>query len=232
MSYRGFWNSIHVNVAVGEQSGFPAAVTPANVVTVPAVDTSRRDRQFAVGRACAREALRALAYPDTEVARGPSREPVWPAGVIGSISHTDDYCVAAAVRTTHLASVGIDAERKKPLSPGVVAKVCDEDELQQMAVLPEKLRTLFPVVLFSAKESLFKCLFQLGRLGPMGFRDVTLRIDWPRRQLSVQRLAAGVTAARCDALHGRFAISACHVLTYVAATATAMHQSPWERDSQ
>jgi 4'-phosphopantetheinyl transferase EntD len=207
MSYRGFWSTIHQKVAVGERTGFLAA-DPAGL----------RDRQFAAGRRCALEALGALACPEAEIARGADREPVWPAGLVGSISHTDDYCVAAVVRREHVASIGIDAEKTNLLSTRVVARICDEAERNQMLALPEKLGALFPLVLFSAKESLFKCLFQLGRLGPMGFRDASLRIEWSQRRIFVQRLADGVSAARCGALHGRFAISERHVMTYVAVT--------------
>ena len=54
---------------------------------------------------------------------GAKREPLWPAGVVGSITHCDGYRAAAVARATDLATVGIDAEPHEPLPDGVLAAI-------------------------------------------------------------------------------------------------------------
>ena len=61
----------------------------------------RRVREFAAGRQCARLALRELGGPDEAIPVGLSRQPKWPPGIVGSITHTVGYCLAVvAVRGT------------------------------------------------------------------------------------------------------------------------------------
>ncbi|MEV4420566.1 hypothetical protein AB0L40_11415 [Patulibacter sp. NPDC049589] len=63
-----------------------ASVFPEEFVAVRhAVETRRRE--FVTGRACAHRALAALGVPVVPIMSGPNREPLWPEGVVGSITH-------------------------------------------------------------------------------------------------------------------------------------------------
>lgn len=221
MSYREFWQSMHERVGVGELTDSLRAAVASEEAPAPAASAGGREREFMKGRVCARQALGALVYPDLAIERGPDREPVWPSGIVGSISHTSDYCVAVAARKQHLVSIGVDAEKTIPLSRRVVRKVCDEAELKQVMALPAELQSICPIVFFSAKESLFKCLFQLKRLGPTAFRDATLSVDWRQGRISVERLTHGMFPVSPEALRGHFAISERHVLTYIVCPGNA-----------
>ena len=75
----------------------------------------KRRREFATGRGCARAALNRLGEPPVPILRGPQGAPLWPAGVVGSITHCDGYRAAAVARTSDIATVGLDAEPDKPL---------------------------------------------------------------------------------------------------------------------
>ena len=70
----------------------------------------KRRREFAAGRACARNALAKLGMPEVAIPRGAHGEPVWPAGAVGSITHCDGFCACAVARRELIWSVGIDAE--------------------------------------------------------------------------------------------------------------------------
>jgi len=70
-----------------------------------------RQREFAAGRACARRAMRELGVPGGPVLRGLRRAPLFPDGVVGSITHTNGFCAAAVARSASFAGVGLDAER-------------------------------------------------------------------------------------------------------------------------
>ena len=106
---------------------------------------------------------------------GPGRAPVWPAGIIGSISHTDDIAIAAVARQSELRSLGIDLESADPLEPGLLELVCREDERAALAVSglePE----LGAKLIFSAKESVYKCLWPLTGIF-LEFHAIGIRID-------------------------------------------------------
>jgi hypothetical protein len=51
----------------------------------------KRRREFQTVRHCARRALRELGVPPAAVLPGERREPVWPPGVVGSLTHCTGY---------------------------------------------------------------------------------------------------------------------------------------------
>ena len=58
----------------------------------------RRRREFTTGRACARRALCLLGAPVGPLLHGQRGAPMWPTGVVGSITHCDGYRAAAVGR--------------------------------------------------------------------------------------------------------------------------------------
>ena len=81
-----------------------------------------RRREFVTARRCARQALTALGLPATAIPAGPDRQPQWPSGVAGSITHCPGYRAAAVAMGTEVASLGIDAEPHEPLPGGAVVR--------------------------------------------------------------------------------------------------------------
>ncbi|GAA3348296.1 4'-phosphopantetheinyl transferase [Amorphoplanes nipponensis] len=136
-----------------------------------------RRREFVTGRRCAREALGRLGHPPAPIRRGPRREPCWPAGVIGSITHCAGYRAAAVARATDLAGLGIDAEPHEPLPDGVRAMVTAPGDAELLDELARRdASTHWDRLLFSAKESVYKAWYPLtGRW--LGFEDARLSID-------------------------------------------------------
>ncbi|SCF28955.1 4'-phosphopantetheinyl transferase EntD (siderophore biosynthesis) [Micromonospora viridifaciens] len=178
-----------------------------------------RRREFVTARRCAREALARLGYAPAAIRPGPKREPRWPAGVVGSITHCAGYRAAAVARDTALASLGIDAEPHGPLPDGV-------GEAVTVAGEPELLRRLSHAepsvhwgrLLFSAKESVYKAWYPLtGRW--LGFEEAELSIDPAARSFTARLLVDG---ARTDggppltALHGRYLVADGLVVTAVS----------------
>jgi 4'-phosphopantetheinyl transferase EntD len=151
----------------------PAPLFPGEAAAVAGAVDSRR-REFATGRLCAREALRALGMPAAPLPRGDGGAPVWPPGVVGSVTHCAGYRGAAVARASDLASLGIDAEPDEPLPAGVLDLVADEAEL---AGLPGG-GPCWDRLLFCAKEALYKAWYPLTRRW-LGFEEawVTLALD-------------------------------------------------------
>lgn len=153
-----------------------------------------RRREFETGRACARGALARLGLPAVAVGSGPHGEPLWPAGVVGSITHCAGYRACAVARAGDVRALGIDAEVDAPLPAGVLATVAGGAERSALAA--HRAGVSWDRVLFSAKEAVFKAWFPLaGR--PLRFEDVDVRIDPARGTFDARVLAPGpLTAAR------------------------------------
>jgi enterobactin synthetase component D len=122
--------------------------------------TPGRQHQYLAGRYCAATAsLRLSPSARTAVGRGPAGEPRWPAGIVGSVTHTADIARASVAWASHARSLGIDSEqrvdreRAERIKPLVVT--AGEGEIGGPA-----LDTATRVMLvFSAKEAIFKCLY-------------------------------------------------------------------------
>src|SRR5215469_8800536 len=84
---------------------------------------ARRRAEFATARDCARRALRRLGAPDGAILRGSKREPVWPRGIVGSITHCAGYRAAAVARAAEILTVGIDAEPHEVIGDRVARRV-------------------------------------------------------------------------------------------------------------
>lgn len=154
--------------------GEPPPLWSAEISAAASMSGKRR-REFAAGRHCAREALAQLGHEAVPVPVGPGRAPVWPPGIIGSISHTDDIAIAAVGRASDLCSLGIDVESADPLERDLLKLVCREEELAALTA-----NNLQPEVgaklIFSAKESVYKCLWPLTGMF-LEFDAISIRID-------------------------------------------------------
>jgi 4'-phosphopantetheinyl transferase EntD len=135
----------------------------------------KRKREFASGRACARLAMAELGLEPRAIPAGPRREPLWPQGVVGSVTHTLGFCAAAVTTRDAYAGLGIDAEPDGPLSDAVAARVCFRDELDAARGRELDDATLAHV-LFSAKEAVYKCQFPASG-AYLGFHDVRVELD-------------------------------------------------------
>lgn len=119
----------------------------------------KRRAEFLAGRVAARHVMRALQIPDSNVGIGSDREPVWPSGIAGSISHSD-HKVASLVCQSSDRLVGIDVEEVLDLHTGeeITSQVLSENELVMLQQDVTSLEILVTIA-FSAKETLYKALF-------------------------------------------------------------------------
>lgn len=178
----------------------------------------KRQRHFRAGRYCAVEALRML-VPGTcvgAVGRSASGAPVWPVGVTGSITHTDDFVSAAAAWRTDVAALGIDTERIVPAARAreLASLVAHPEELAAARAAGLDEARAFTLV-FSAKEAIFKCLYGIvGRR--FGFEDARVLLvhgDGTFRARIRSTLAPAVPAGTL--LDGRFELEPTRVHTGV-----------------
>lgn len=139
----------------------------------------KRRREFTTVRDCARQAMARLGLPPTAILTGARGAPIWPAGVVGSMTHCDGYRGAALAPATAIASVGVDAEPHAPLPDGVLEAIALPAEQTRTAALRAGDPTIcWDRLLFSAKESVYKTWFPLtGRWLDFSEADITFRRD-------------------------------------------------------
>ena len=136
----------------------------------------KRRREYTAGRASARRALNALGVGNYTLLSGDKRQPLWPEGVSGSITHDGNYAVTVVAMADRLPLLGIDLARADPLKRDLIRMICTEDDREHIASLGE---TRFPYdpykAIFSVKESVYKCLFpRVNRF--FGFQEVNTRV--------------------------------------------------------
>jgi len=153
--------SVGVAACVTDEGLLDSLIEQERQLVAAAAPTRRAE--FAAGRVCAHRALRAIDADVPVVGRGSRRQPVWPAGTTGSISHTADVALAvAAVRTSTLGGLGVDIEVVGALDAEVQAIVLDRDERAACEATPDPSATA--TTAFCCKEAAFKALYpRLGR---------------------------------------------------------------------
>jgi 4'-phosphopantetheinyl transferase EntD len=137
---------------------------------------AKRQREYTAGRACARAALARLGAPPGPLLRDPHRgAPLWPTGVVGSITHCDGYRAAAVARSTDILTLGIDAEPHDRLPEGVLdAIVATDTERAALASLTRRAPAVhWDRLLFSAKETVYKAWYPYHRR-MLGFHEAEL----------------------------------------------------------
>jgi 4'-phosphopantetheinyl transferase EntD len=136
---------------------------------------SKRRTEFRTGRTYARAALAALGCAPAPIPVGESRQPVWPNGFLGSISHSGPICASVVGRSKYFAGLGLDFELDEALETDLYPLICREDELYLKqylagtAIDPGKL-------LFVIKEAVYKAYFP-GAGVFLDFQDVKVEID-------------------------------------------------------
>lgn len=132
-----------------------------------------RQAEFAAGRAAARAALAAAGLPEAAIPAGEDRAPVWPEGVVGSITHGEDIALAVAAPLAVAAGLGLDVESDVPLPGDVLSEICDGEECAWIAGQVEPLR--WARLIFVAKEAAFKCQYPASR-SLFGFETMQVQV--------------------------------------------------------
>jgi 4'-phosphopantetheinyl transferase EntD len=151
------------------------------------------------------------------VLRGVSGEPLWPTGVVGSISHADGLCVAVVAAADRYRSIGVDVERSQrdivELSDWILADAERQEDGRDIAVSGLMAR-------FGAKESAIKCAFPLTQR-VIEFNQLVVRLDIQAQRYSIRTAnALDPDAAVFAAMEGRYAQDRQHnfCVSYVPAS--------------
>lgn len=126
----------------------------------------KRQRDFVLGRSCAHAALAQMERDEGPIMRADDGTPVWPAGIVGSITHTKGYAAAIVAAAADFAGLGVDAEWIGGVTQDLWPRLFDADERNGLARHPDPSR--LATILFSAKEACHKA----GRERVLRFHDL------------------------------------------------------------
>ncbi|MGY2196576.1 4'-phosphopantetheinyl transferase family protein [Pseudomonas gingeri] len=118
-----------------------------------------RQAEYLAGRYCARRAEHALYGRYSDIPSGTDRAPIWPSGLVGSLSHAGGYALAIVGDSQSGYLPGIDVEHLagEPEPEDVQRQIASREE---MAVLEPLLDAAGAFTLmFSAKEAIYKALY-------------------------------------------------------------------------
>jgi enterobactin synthetase component D len=155
---------------VVDHEAIVAELAALQVEGVPVRAVAKRRAEFLTGRFAARAALAVLGV-ESMPGRNEDGSPRWPAQISGSITHGAERAFCAVARQSDVRSLGIDVERVMgpETKAELAARICNTAELE---VLGRGLRAPehhLVSLAFSAKESLYKCLYPLvGRYMDFG----------------------------------------------------------------
>jgi 4'-phosphopantetheinyl transferase EntD len=128
-------------------------------------------RQSGAARLVARALAQQLGYRDLALPTGPSRAPIWPRGLTGSLAHDETFAVAAVALSCEFAGIGIDVEPATPLPADVMRSIATDKERARYSASILNSRLLFVI-----KEAVYKAQFPVDGQ-QLGFTDVEVDLD-------------------------------------------------------
>ncbi|MCT2386659.1 4'-phosphopantetheinyl transferase family protein [Erwinia pyrifoliae] len=120
---------------------------------------SKRRAEYLVSRYGLQQALASFGVERFVLGNAADRAPVWPQGITGSLSHTQQQVCALLTRDRNLL-LGIDCEQIMTLSVGkeTQSMLINQQERERLEQCSMPFNTALTVV-FSLKESLYKALY-------------------------------------------------------------------------
>jgi 4'-phosphopantetheinyl transferase EntD len=193
--------STRVVTACGMPEALPSDLHPVELDSIERAVEKRR-LEFAAGRVLARRALETFGLGQAAIPVGAKREPVWPEGIVGSISHTKGFCGVAVARASEVRGLGFDVERVPDVKLSLASHIATDDERDgvQRALGRSPAEAL--ALLFSAKEAFFKFQYPISRTW-LGLLDARVTAQGRSLALAPGVALPGVCAAG-DATPCRF----------------------------
>jgi len=108
-------------------------------------------------------AMQAAGLPAVALPIGADRAPVWPDGVIGSLTHSRTLCLAVAGQAGALSGIGIDLEPATSLERNLWDSILLPEEQIDLMRAPAAQRGLLAKMIFSAKEAAYKAQYPTSR---------------------------------------------------------------------
>lgn len=181
----------------------------------------KRKREFRAGRNCAHALFKEHSIRCNALLKGVQREPAWPEGWVGSISHTKGLCAVAIAPNNLYRSLGLDVEQDTPLSADILNMICgptEQDQFTQLSFSAGQNIASYPLdkVTFSAKESIHKAYFPLNH-HTLDFLDARITLDAREPTFKASILSPEPNPkVPIDSLTGRYCVDKGYIATFIA----------------
>lgn len=116
----------------------------------------KRLKDFSTGRFCARKAMELIGYEPCEILMGTDKQPIWPKGIVGSISHTSKLTGAVVGLNGQIRAIGVDIEAIGKINTEMWRLLYTEKEKDLLNSLPPEQIAYYTTLFFSFKESFYK----------------------------------------------------------------------------
>jgi len=149
------------------------------------ISHAKRRQAFLAGRSAAHASLDAWGGPRLPILKTPIGAPNWQPGVIGSISHADQWAGAVTCEAGRgIQGVGLDLEsRSRQANPQILGKIAKPEEILALGLSQEDFGDR-ELALFSLKEAVYKCLYpQVGEM--FGFMEAQITC-WEEGKIEIQ----------------------------------------------
>ncbi|WP_305812002.1 4'-phosphopantetheinyl transferase family protein [Photobacterium leiognathi] len=123
--------------------------------------TRQRQLTFIGGRLCAEHAAAKFNQPNPFIFRSPDGVPIWPVGLRGSITHTENTAYAITSQSSIYKGLGIDSEwvvGDEGVN-SILSMCCTKQELSSW--FKYGLHPLIATIIFSAKEAAYKAIHNI-----------------------------------------------------------------------
>jgi len=170
----------------------------------------KRRMEFTAGRTAARRSLAALGHENCTIPVSTNRSPIWPASVVGSISHTDKYCVAIAAQRSDYWALGVDIEAEVSLDKRMTDMIFSPSEKLSNSSFLHR-----PILYFSIKEAVYKA-YSPATGEFLNFDDISLKFHESNNEFTAfvsDRVAAPPWGSY--ELIGKYATLNNHVLSFI-----------------
>jgi enterobactin synthetase component D len=120
----------------------------------------KRQAEYLAGRILTKKLFTHFKRYHEQLLIGDARQPLWPKGLVGSISHTESLVLAIVGVVGKTTLIGCDVESiiEADLIDDIKSTILVEDEIKLLETLDFTKQEMFTLI-FSAKESLYKALY-------------------------------------------------------------------------
>ncbi len=173
----------------------------------------KRKKEFIAGRTLAKLALESYGIENYPLLSGKNREPLWPDGIIGSISHTNTFACTVVTKNTTFSSVGIDIETLEHIHKNELELILTKFELDWISTIRSELQNIIHKIIFSVKESFYKCAFPIINRY-IDFKQVDVIVKHEENIIEINNLSQ-IPEIKLQHIKCNYFIFNDHVLTYV-----------------
>lgn len=146
-------------------------------------EKTAREQEYSLGRYCAQQALDVIGIQCNTIGSSSHGFPIWPKGIVGSISHSKGTCLSAVAKSEDFQAIGIDIEQFNRMKERSIERIVHPKEI---AAIGNDLTKA--TLLFSIKEAFYKAQFPNYKT-PLNFKDLAFKYDFHAQKAELIWLA-------------------------------------------